>query len=140
MVYMHRWLLSAKSLPRTRVVDFIDGNRRDCRRTNLRVCSKAQQLANTVIDHLNTSGYKGVSRLSAGRFTAALRIEGSTRWLGTFATAAEAARAYDAASREVYGSYSRYNFPRRGERSALPAPPSKVALLASAELRARWRG
>lgn len=65
----------------------------------------------------NTSGFRGVTWDKAReRWAAILRVDGRTNNLGRFATAEEAAAAYDDAVRERLGALGSYNFPRPGER------------------------
>ena len=55
--------------------------------------------------------YRGVRCRGEGRYSAELKVGNVRRWLGTFPTAEEAARAFDKAAMEVSGRNARLNFP-----------------------------
>lgn len=79
--------------------------------------------------HNNRHGFRGVEwDGQRNRFRA--RIEPADegrrgRFLGRFETAEQAALAYDAEARKVYGAEAFLNFPRDGERAVVASPRSE---------------
>ena len=104
-VNMHSVILGA---PR---VDHINGDGLDNRRVNLRPVTHGQNIYNQRRRSTNTSGYKGVSHRSSGRWQAYIQAQGRRYHLGTFHDPADAARAYDTAATKLHGQYARLNFP-----------------------------
>lgn len=63
------------------------------------------------------SGYRGV-RPAGSTFYGAMTVKGVRHYLGTFSTALDAARAYDAKARELHGDLAILNVPDRNEVAA----------------------
>ena len=100
LVRMHRYLLRFPAAQ----VDHVNGNTLDNRRSNLRIVTQSQNMANIGVRSDSSTGFKGVS-IRGGKFIATC----CGRRIGTYATAVEAAIAYDAALVEAFGDHARTN-------------------------------
>lgn len=103
--YLHRLVLNAAE---GEIVDHINHDGLDCRASNLRLASPSQSVANRRVQSNNRSGFKGVKRAKGSKWCARI---GRCENIGSFSTAEEAARAYDQAAFERYGSFACLNFP-----------------------------
>lgn len=92
------------------MADHINGDRLDCRRSNLRICSPSQNAMNRSGVPGSTSKYKGVCWSSAaGRWRAQISVKYRQVYLGLFDTEVDAAAAYNSTAVKFYGEYSRLN-------------------------------
>jgi hypothetical protein len=107
---LHREILGVRD---KRIVVHIDGEKRNCTRGNLLVQDRG--VYGRARPAKGASKYKGVSPYR-GRWQATIRIDGKLKWLGSFDTAEDAARAYDDAVLEYRGRKGVLNFPTRPRR------------------------
>lgn len=107
--YLHRFLLDDPD----GIVDHINHDGLDNRRSNLRIAERnGLNIANARFEK-NAHGYRGVYLDRRGRkrpYGAQIKVHRKHMNLGYFATAEEAARAYDAAARKHFGEYANTNF------------------------------
>jgi hypothetical protein len=115
-VMLHRLIMNVHlQLGRKKefLVDHINGDTFDNRRANLRLATNGQNMQNAGVRKSNKSGLKGVCYCSSRRgskYRAYIQAEGRQFYLGTFATAHEAALAYDRKAKELHGDFARPNF------------------------------
>jgi hypothetical protein len=152
-VYLHRFVLDT---PNGRIVDHINGNGLDCRRSNMRLVTPSENCRNSwwrragleknpngngrtkrqPIRHRgpsqrSTTGYRGVF-FTSNRFIARLCVNGKRHYLGYFHTTEEAAEAYDRAVIQMRGPDAYTNFPRSSYSISLPVKEFSHVELASA--------
>lgn len=106
---MHRVIMGANH-PSTQV-DHVNHDGLDNRRVNLRLCLNCENVKNARTRKDSLSGLRGVKPpfKSGWGWVARIRVNGNRLHLGTFASPAEAARAYDEAARKYHGEFANTN-------------------------------
>jgi len=87
------------------MLDHINGNKSDNRKSNLRPCNKSQNAMNSRLPKNNTSGYKGVNK-HQGKFTARIKANGINYYLGIFDDIKEAVNARKQAEQKYFGEFA----------------------------------
>lgn len=108
--YLHQLIMGKPK--KGYVIDHVNRNKLDNRRSNLRICKQSGNAQNKT----STSGYKGVhfskhnSKNSTGKvWVAQITSNYKTTHLGTFRTPEEAAKVYNQAAIELHGEYAVLN-------------------------------
>lgn len=104
---IHRMILGLSKQDR-KLVDHINRNPLDNRRSNLRICTHSQNCMNK--RSKSKSGFKGVVPNGSG-WAAHIKINRKKQHLGTYRTKEQAARIYDAAAKRLFGEFAVLNFP-----------------------------
>jgi hypothetical protein len=109
-IYMHRFLMNP--LPGL-LIDHIDGNPLNNRRSNLRIATHQQNLFNQ--RGRTNCGFKGVRVIQSLKnpFGAFIRNGDHFCHIGVYPTAELAALAYDQKALELQGEFARLNFPKK---------------------------
>lgn len=106
---MHRFLMAP---PSGVMVDHLNGDKLDNRRSNLRVCSNSQNQANRQVFR-GVSPFKGVvwqkRKNDTGAWKAQIVVRGEVKYLGVFDTDVAAAAAYNDAATAHFGEFAFLN-------------------------------
>lgn len=127
---MHRIIMGCDDS--TKKIDHINGNRLDNRKSNLRFCSNQQNsfnMAQSARKNKNsTSRFKGVFYdKKRNAWTSAIMKDYSRHFLGRFDSEIQAANAYNAAAKKMFGSYANLNKFTKDEIRQLSLPiPKRV--------------
>ena len=106
-VLLHRLLVGAEGYD----VDHINRDKLDNRRENLRVCNQTENRYNAPAQRNSQTQYRGVTLRSDGRWQAQITNKKKAIYLGAYATAEEAANAYDSAAAIIAGEFAWRNCP-----------------------------
>jgi hypothetical protein len=107
---LHREILGLQPGDK-RVCDHINGDGLNNQRTNLRVCSQADNCrAFKRSSKRATSRFRGVSwSKTLKKWIAHIKLNGRSKHIGLFQSEEAAARAYDQAATELFGEFSQLN-------------------------------
>jgi hypothetical protein len=104
---MHRLIMKPKD---GFIIDHIDNNGLNNRRSNIRICTRSQNNFNRRISTNTITGFKGVHyRKDSNKFRAKIEIDKKVMYLGYFDNAKLAAKAYNDAAIKYYGEFARLN-------------------------------
>lgn len=105
---LHRLIINAES---GQIVDHINRNKLDNRRSNLRITDRCGNARNSKFRSHNTSGFRGVYLCKqTQRWRAEIRVNGRGVKLGRFHSVVDAAIAYDKAAVRLHGAFAVTNF------------------------------
>lgn len=141
-IYLHKLIaekfLSDQKSGRRNLVGARNGNKLDCRLEN--IVYRSRSIASRQRKTTSKAGYTGVYQEN-NRYRAVISIDKKSVHIGMFATAEEAALAYNKMSREIYGDDGKINVIKkpipvrtnekketRGRKRKKPLPTSKSSV------------
>jgi hypothetical protein len=106
-IYLHRVIMNP---PEGYQVDHVSHDTLDLRRSNLRICTHAENIRNRGAFKNNKSGFKGVHYVKhAKKWLATIQCDGKKEHLGYFDSRLEAYVAYMNRGKELHGEFFRAN-------------------------------
>ncbi len=103
---LHRFLLGVTN-PK-QYVDHANGDPLDNRRSNIRIATASQNAGNQIRRRKSATGFRGVYKVY-NRYHARIKVNGQKLYLDSFATAEEAAMAYNWEALRTWGPFARIN-------------------------------
>jgi hypothetical protein len=92
------------------MIDHINGNGLDNRRSNLRMCTHAQNKQNVAMTSFNTTGFKGIAwNKNLQRWHAKIQVNGVNHSLKYHYTKEAAHAAYCEAAKRLHGEFARFS-------------------------------
>lgn len=108
-IKMHRLIMGLENNG-GEIVDHISGDVLDNRKSNLRVCTHAENMQNRKKQKNNTSGIKGVYwNIQKGKWMAYISVNRKQINLGCFDDINEAKKVHDEAAIKYHGEFARLN-------------------------------
>ncbi|MAE82815.1 MAG: hypothetical protein CMB80_08785 [Flammeovirgaceae bacterium] len=105
LIFMHKLLMRP---PKGMIVDHINGDVLDNRKSNLRVCTQKQNLKNRLPNRNCVVRAKGV-HICNGKFRASIKSDNKRYDLGSYTEEIHAAIAYNVAAKILHGEFARVN-------------------------------
>jgi hypothetical protein len=107
-IRINRLIMGANTY--NKIVDHKNGNTLDNRKSNLRICTNAENTRNGSIGKHNTSGYKGVSWFYLNnKWRSTIVVNYKQISLGLFSKKEDAAKAYNKAAKKYHGEFAKLN-------------------------------
>ena len=107
LIQLHRIVIKAK---KGEMVDHINGNKLDNRKSNLRICTNSQNCQNKKISKFNKSGFNGVSWCKKNKkWVAQIACNNKKMHIGYFTNPIDSARAYNKAAIKYHGEFAKLN-------------------------------
>ncbi len=107
-ITMHRALMLA---PKDKQVDHKDWNKLNNQKSNLRLCTNAQNQQHSARGKKNKLGFKGInkSRNLTNPYVARITVNKVRKIIGHYKTPYDAARAYNKAATRYFGEFAQLN-------------------------------
>jgi hypothetical protein len=106
-ILIHRMIMNASE---GEIVDHINGNVQDNRKSNLRITNPKGNSRNRKTPSINKVGYKGVSKvIGYEKYKSYVQVDGDQVHLGYFDNPHDAARMYNFWANDLFGEFARLN-------------------------------